>query len=295
MINYDEIKRSVTIHDVLRRYGFFVPARTSYRIPCPIHGGSDANFSVSERVGLWNCFSVCQSGGSVIDLVAALEKIDVKEAAHKLKSDFNISPSRASVAVARDFSNQLERYKKMKNETVEIDYPPTKPLEEGYRGLDRHTITHWGLARTDEGVLIPLVGNNGKYCSYSLRRNDGKPKYENAKGVSKCYPFGLWQNKKDIMEEGYVYLVEGQLDAVTAWQYGYKNVVAIMGSQISEQQAMLLLTVTSTLMLVMDGDIAGRKATEEITKRWGSVFKIGKVELPEGLDPDEYLIKGGKL
>lgn len=295
MVNYEEIKRSVPIHVVLRKYGIKAPARGSYRIPCPLHGGRDANFSVSERSGLWNCFSICNRGGSVIDLVAALEKIDIKEAARKIDNDFNISPSQVSVAVARDYSGQMERYKKMNNETIKVELPTHRQLEEGYRGLSRFTIKHWQLGRTDTGVLIPSVGNGGLTYSYAIRRDDGNPKYEIGKGMSKAWPYGLWQNQNDIVHEGFVYIVEGQFDAITMWEHGYRNVVAIQGSQISEQQAMLLLMLTSTLMLVMDGDVAGRKATEEITKKWGTVFKVGKIELPEGIDPDEYLLKGGKL
>lgn len=295
MIDYDTIKRSIPIHTVLRKYGFAAPERTSYRIACPLHGGKDANFSVSERSGLWNCFSICQRGGSVIDLVAALEKIDIKEAAQKLSSDFNIGPSRASVAVARDYSGQMERYKKMNNETMMVVLPPHRQLEEGYRGLSRFAIQHWQLGRTDTGVLIPSVGNGGLTYSYAIRRDDGNPKYEIGKGTSKAWPYGLWQNQNDIVHDGFVYIVEGQFDAIAMWEYGYRNVVAIQGSQISDQQAMLLLLLTSTLMLVMDGDVAGRKATEEITKKWGAVFKVGKFELPEGIDPDEYLLKGGRL
>lgn len=294
MITYDTIKHTISIDQVLSRYGIHHPHRDSYSIPCPIHHGRDLNFSVSERDGLWHCFSVCARGGSVIDLVAALEGVEVSEAVKKLSTDYHLTPEYESVAAARTFTNQVERYKKMKDNTT-IDLPQHRPLEEGYRDLSRETIKHWQLFRTDTGVLIPSVGKDGRFASYAIRRDDGNPKYEIGRGMSKAWPFGLWQNQRDIVREGFAYIVEGQFDAIEMWQHGYRNVVAIQGSQLTEQQAMLLLVLTATLMLVMDGDVAGRKAANEITTKWGSVFKIGKIDLPDGLDPDEYLLKGGKL
>ncbi len=213
MIAYDTIKNTIRISDVLRRYGFPYHNTLSYRIPCPIHKGCDSNFSVSERNGLWNCFSICGRGGSVIDLVAELEKISVAEAAKKLQNDFHLSPDQTSIMIARRYTNQVERYRKMK-ENNEVELPTHRSLEEGYRELSRQTIKHWNLSRTDTGVLIPSVGNDGKTCSYAIRRYD---------------------------------------------------------------------------------DLAGRKATEEITKKWGTIFKVGHIDLPDGVDPDEYLLKGGRF
>jgi DNA primase len=303
MVSYDQIKHTITIGEVLRKYGFRAPTHQSYRIPCPIHRGRDANFSVSERDGLWNCFSVCGRGGSVIDLVAALDGITVKEAAHKLGSDFNISPAQASVAVARATTSKVERYKDMKKESPQVELPFYRgPLEEGYRDFKQNTIDHWGLERVYQpgrgetnplipppGVMIPLHNSQGGFCSYSIRKDDiSGGKYYNARGFSKCYPFGLHLNAQDIINEGFVWLVEGQFDAIALWQKGYKNVVALMGSSISEQQAMLLLSVTSTLMLCMDGDDVGRLAAAKIKKQWGQIFEIGVFNLPEGVDPDEF-------
>jgi DNA primase len=289
MINYDDIKHSVSIGEVLRRYGFRVPARDNYRIACPLHGGRDANFSVSERAGLWNCFSVCGRGGSVIDLVSALEKIDIKEAAHKLGSDFNISPAQASVAVARATINKIERWRALKAEAVEMTLPfELSDLKPGYRGLTQASIDHWGLARVPGGVFIPLLSNKGKLCSFAVRRDDGNPKYDNAKGISKCLPFGAYENAGSIVGAGFAWVVEGQFDAIMLWQKGYRNVVALMGSSLSEQQAMLLLALTSKLELCMDGDEAGRLAAAKIRKAWGPVFEIGEFVLPEGVDPDEF-------
>jgi DNA primase len=299
MVSYDQIKHTIPISTVLRKYGFYAPDRISYRLPCPIHGGRDANFSVSERENVWNCFSVCQRGGSVIDLVAALEGISVKEAAYKLSSDFNISPAQASVAVARATTLKVERYKDMKKGNPQVELPETVELEEGYRNLNRKTIDHWGLRRITKGslaeiflppsgVMIPLHNAQGGFCSYSVRKDDvSGGKYWNARGFSKCYPFGLHLNARDIINEGFVWLVEGQFDAIALWQKKYCNVVALMGSSLSDQQAMLLLALTSRLKLLMDGDEAGRLAALKIKKTWGSIFDITIVEIPDGKDPGD--------
>ena len=285
---YDEVKRDIRIGDVLTRYGIWHPDRIDYRIPCPIHHGRDANFSVSERDGLWNCFSVCGRGGSVIDLVSALDGIEPKEAVQRLVKDFNVSSVALEVIAARDYKAKTERFAGFKKiENVE-ETPETTPLEEGYRGLTRRTIEHWGLAQSADGIYIPLFDSRGKACGFTIRRFDGKPKYENAHGVGKCLPFGLAQNSSDIIREGFAFVVEGQFDAITLWQKGYKNVIALMGSSMTEQQAMLILAVTSSLTLVMDGDEPGRQAAVKIKKQWSNVFDIRVFTLPEGVDPDEY-------
>jgi DNA primase len=286
---YEEIKHSVKIGEVLRRYGYPTFDRESYRIPCPIHRGRDANFSVSERDGLWNCFSVCGRGGSVIDLVAALDDITIPEAVKKLREDFQLTPIQAGAMVAREYKSKSERLVSFnKTESSEIETPELTWLEEGYRGFNARTISHWGLARTEEGVFIPLVDSRGRLCSYAIRRNNGNPKYDNAKGTSKCMPFGLFENKQDIINQGFAWVVEGQLDAIALWQKGHRNVIALMGSSMTEQQAMLILAVTSSLVLVMDGDEAGRNASAKIKRQWSNVFDIAIFNLPEGVDPDEF-------
>lgn len=285
---YEEIKHTVSISEVLRRYGYPAPDRLVYRMPCPIHKGRDANFSVSERDGLWNCFSVCGRGGSVIDLVMELEGISLVDAVKKLKEDFHITPAAMDAMVAREYKAKNERFAGFKKVASVEETPETTPLEAGYRGLSLGAIRHWGLAQSASGVYIPMFDSRGKICGYSIRRFDGKPKYENAHGVGKCLPFGLAQNSSDIIREGFAWVVEGQFDAIALWQKGYKNVIALMGSSLTEQQAMLILAVTSTLVLVMDGDDAGRLAAAKIKKQWSNVFDIAIFNLPEGVDPDEF-------
>jgi DNA primase len=284
---YEEIKRNVRISNVLRRYGYYVPDRLTFRIACPIHHGRDANFSVDDNEGLWNCFSVCGRGGSVIDLVALLEGISVPEAVKKLREDFQLTPMQASARVAREYKAKSKRFSGFKNvETIE-KVPETTPLEEGCRGLTTRTIQYWGLAQSANGIYIPLFDSRGRTCGYSIRRFDGKPKYENAYGIGKALPFGLHQNKQDIIDQGFAFVVEGQMDCISLWQKSYKNCIALMGSSMTEQQAMSILAVISNLTLVMDGDEAGRVAAAKIKRQWQNVFDIRIFELPEG-DPDEF-------
>lgn len=291
---YDEVKRDIRIGDVLTRYGIWHPDRIDYRIPCPIHHGRDANFSVSERDGLWNCFSVCGRGGSVIDLVAALDGIEPKEAVKRLARDFNVTPAALELMAARDYRHKNERFNALRDSVGSFgsvaveEFPRTQHLEEGYRGFQSRTIEHWGLARTDTGVFIPLLNSKGDLCSYSIRRDDGNPKYDNVKGASKCMPFGLFENKADIIREGFTWVVEGQFDAITLWQKGYRNVIALQGTSLSEHQAMMILAVTSSLVLVLDGDDAGRAGAAKIKKQWSGIFDIAIFELPDGIDPDEF-------
>ena len=285
---YSEVKRDIKIGDVLTRYGIWHPDRIEYRIPCPIHNGRDANFSVSERDGLWNCFSVCGRGGSVIDLVSALDRIEPRDAVKKLAQDFHVEPAALETLAARDYQSKIQRFAEFKKVDSVEKTPETTMLEVGYRGLSEKTIQHWGLAKSKDGIYIPLFDGRGRPCGFSIRRFDGKPKYDNAHGVGKCLPFGLAQNSSDIIREGFTYVVEGQFDAITLWQKGYKNVIALMGSSLTEQQAMLILAVTSNLVLVMDGDEPGRKAAAKIREQWSSVFDITIFNLPEGIDPDEY-------
>jgi DNA primase len=76
------------------------------------------------------------------------------------------------------------------------------------------------------------------------------------------------------------------------WNQGIKNVVALMGSSLSERQAMLLLSLTSRLILCMDGDEAGQIAAAKIWRQWRDVFGITIWALPDNTDPDEYDFMG---
>lgn len=91
-----------------------------------------------------------------------------------------------------------------------------------------------------------------------------------------------------------VIIVEGYMDTISLYQAGFKNVVASMGTSLTQDQARLLKRYTENVLISYDGDSAGQKANMrglEILKSEGLNVKV--VPLPEGLDPDDVIKERG--
>ncbi|MCD7728590.1 MAG: DNA primase [Clostridia bacterium] len=87
-----------------------------------------------------------------------------------------------------------------------------------------------------------------------------------------------------------VIMVEGYMDTISLYQGGFKNVVASMGTSLTQDQARLIKRYSNTVYISYDGDGAGQKANMrglEILKSEGIEVKV--VPLPEGLDPDDVI------
>lgn len=84
-VDFRDLKERVSFLDVLRQYELLermALAPGGFRGPCPIHKGKHPKqFVVSIEKRAYYCFGRCQSGGNVIDFVAAMEDISIHEAA----------------------------------------------------------------------------------------------------------------------------------------------------------------------------------------------------------------------
>lgn len=292
MIDYERVKARNDIREVLSSYGVLCPNnRDHFRVPCPVHVGTDRNMSVDGRRGIFYCF-VCGAKGTVIDLVAAMDGITTQEAAAKLAEGVSGGAIDRSIVSMRRSMRQVDRWKEFANATTgQVGIPfSLRDLPPGYRGLSRKAIHHYGLGLCDKGVYIPHIALNGRVAGYSIRQPDGRfPKYLNNPGFPKHIPFGLYQNKDQIIKRGFAIVCEGQFDSITLWDRSYTNVVSVMGSALSEQQAHLLLGITTKLLLLFDGDRAGIKGALKTHRRWHQVFDIDMKILPPGMDPADYL------
>jgi DNA primase len=82
-------------------------------------------------------------------------------------------------------------------------------------------------------------------------------------------------------------VVEGFFDCLRVHQSGFRNVVALMGASLSEVQEQLQLERFQQLVLLLDGDKPGRRASQHLAARpWGKV-SLSKVGVPSGGQPDQ--------
>ena len=95
-IGFERLKRSISIEQVLDRYGVLDGLRRSgdsLSGVCPLHRGHNAaQFRVSLSKNCYICFGDCHSGGSIVDFVSRKEGIGIREAGLLLQDWFHLNP-----------------------------------------------------------------------------------------------------------------------------------------------------------------------------------------------------------
>ncbi len=150
-----------------------------------------------------------------------------------------------------------------------------------------------------ERVVFPLINTRGKVTGFSCRNLTGDPpKYINSDDSpifqKKNVLYGLNVTRGDISKEDAVILVEGQMDVISLWQAGVKNVTASLGTALTENQAAMLQRYTKNAYLCYDADAAGRKAAlrgMDILYKAG--FNVKVFHVTGGKDPDEFVNQYG--
>ena len=105
--------------------------------------------------------------------------------------------------------------------------------------------------------------------------------------------FGLYENKKAILDLGEVFVVEGQFDVIKAMEKGFRNIVALGNSNMTSYQFSVISIYTSNICLLLDNDEAGDKGRKRIIKKFGEFANIRDFYIPDGFkDIDEYITKG---
>lgn len=147
--------------------------------------------------------------------------------------------------------------------------------------------------------MFPLSDHRGNIVGFSGRVLEDKldvSKYVNTKETPVYHKgslfFGLDNAKEEIKKREQAILVEGEFDVIACYKEGIKNVVAIKGTALTENQVALLSRFTSKITLCLDQDDAGFEATKRslpIIEKKGLTTTI--VVLTNGKDPDEVIKK----
>ena len=110
------------------------------------------------------------------------------------------------------------------------------------------------------------MNSSGRICGFGGRTlTNSNPKYLNTPKTTvfdkSSILYGLHVGRQDIKDSETAIVVEGYMDVITAHQHGYKNVVAQMGTALTEQQVSTLKSVATNFILALDPDQAGKQAT----------------------------------
>lgn len=151
-------------------------------------------------------------------------------------------------------------------------------------------------------LIFPIINSYGEVIAFggrALKKTDFG-KYVNTRETlifnkrKNLYNINLLKKLKRTQTVREVIMVEGYMDTLSLYQAGFKNVVASMGTSLTQDQARLIKRYVDTVLISYDGDGAGQKANLrglDILKDEGLNVKV--VPLPEGLDPDDVIKQRG--
>lgn len=154
--------------------------------------------------------------------------------------------------------------------------------------------------RFRDRIMFPIWDVNNNVIAFTARVNPGKEanekmgKYINSP-QTELYDksrivFALNRAKKSIKKDDLAVIVEGQMDAISAHQHGFTNVVASSGTALSAEQLRLIKRFSSNIALAFDMDTAGQMAADRgLKEAMAQEFNIKVIILPQGKDPDECL------
>ncbi len=150
-------------------------------------------------------------------------------------------------------------------------------------------------------TIFPIFSPNGRVIAFGgrvMNKDEKTAKYINSP-ESKIYSkrktlYGLYHSKEEIRRIDKAILVEGYMDVISLFQNGVKNVVASSGTALTDEQVQLLSRFTKNIVVLFDSDPAGQKAaTRSIEILLKAGFDVKLITLPNGEDPDSYIINFG--
>jgi DNA primase len=178
--------------------------------------------------------------------------------------------------------------------------------------LDIDKIVELGiLIKSDDGryhdrfagrLIFPIFSPNGRVVAFAgrvLDERENAAKYLNSPESSIYIKgrilYGLSFAKDEIRKLDKAILVEGYMDLISLFQAGIKNVVAVSGTALTEEQVQLLSRYTKNVVLLFDADTAGIKASmRSIELLLKKDIEVKIAALPGGEDPDSFINNYGK-
>jgi len=291
------VKNAVDVEHLLVTLGFDIKMRSTkeLRAPCIIHGGDNKTaFRISRISKVWTCFSRhCEEkvGGKrqndVIGLVMAVKNYDFKEAVRFLSTftgvnidgvvDLNAYAKYTTEKENRSFIETVKKLRRVNLPTVlnENFIKRAVTTRTDYfikKGFNTEVLDFFkvgGLYYDESNIpreIIPVYDENNRLVGVQGRRidSDDDPKYLTRGGFSKGRVLYNLNNAKNFLGDinPTLIVVEGVTDVWSLYGMEYLNAVSTFGTGVSEDQVSLLRKFALNVIILFDGDLAGKEAAE---------------------------------
>lgn len=338
----DEIRRRLSIVDIIGEHVSLKKAGGQYKGLCPFHTEKSPSFNVNEERGLYKCFG-CGEGGDLFKFVMKVNGLDFPGALAHLAARAGVTLTRRGRSkdssweaygeiniLARDhFSRNLlgakgkaarEYFSERGIDAAMMDEfslglaldsfdDLLKAVRKGYGdeiigacGLFAAGKKGGWYDRFRNRVIFPIRDTTGRVVAFGGRvyaggENDGA-KYVNSpetplytKGK---HLYGLFQGKDAVKRSSQAILVEGYTDVIIAHKHGFANVIAALGTALTQDQVALIGRFAREVVLCYDADAAGRTAMEKgIDLVLDKGLSVRAAVIPDGKDPADFLEASG--
>lgn len=324
-IDFKELKSRLNFPDVLEHYKARVKIsgdRATGFCPLPTHNGQrkSPSFSVNIPRRIWQCFG-CHAKGNVLDFACRMEGFnpdipkELRQAAIRIVEVFLLgdggpppeqgqSPQPTPKALGKPVVVNQPIDFELK--TLDPDHPYLKE-----RGFTDETIRHFGLGFCNRGMLkgrvaIPLHDPQSRLVGYAGRItrdeliSEACPKYlfpgereKDDKVLAFRKSLLLYNAHQITGPVDHLYVVEGFPATWWLWQADYRNVVGLMGSSCSDEQARLIVNLVSPggkVWIMPDGNAAGIQCAKSVLERVSPERFCRWIRLTGNKQPTDYAV-----
>ncbi|MFN3598312.1 MAG: DNA primase [Aquificaceae bacterium] len=331
MPSLKDLLNKIDIVDVISSYIELKRVGNNYTARCPFHPDDTPSFYISPSKGIFKCFG-CGVGGDAVKFVSLYENVDYWEAVEILAQKYKIPIKLKRKEKNSQLLLALQRvadyyHRELRGNSKALEYLQGRGISSkaigkflmGFGGNTEKLVSllkeenllevyekSANLVKIEEGIyrdlfrnrlVIPIRDVKGNVIAFGGRSLDGShPKYVNSPESEvfkkRSTLFGLYEAKDYIKEEGEIIVVEGYFDLISLWQEGIRNCVAPLGTALTEEHAKILSKLSNRILLLYDGDKAGRKAIRSSTPYLlAEGMEVRVAYLPEGEDPDSFVRK----
>ena len=327
--DFDQIKRTTDIVRVVESYGVKLKKVGRNHVGrCCFHADKNPSLIVTADKGLFHC-PACGAAGNVIQFVARKEGIGEREAALKLlggvpgvtiaarvaapEPKAQLSPGESAKLlqrVAAFYARTLHKdragldYMKSRKlddpamlEVFQVGYsngtlpgvlPKSGEIIDGLKALG--VLNERGQEHFRGCVTVPIFDSQGNIAGiYGRRITNAEPHHLYLPGPHR----GVW-NGMAAKTNQTLFITEAIFDGMSLWQAGFKNVIALYGTNgwTSDHEQLLRDNGTTEIYLCLDNDPSGRTATLQLKEKLSSIVKaVHVIPWPEGVkDANDFFL-----